>query len=212
MPKNKKKIIFIVFLLIIIGGTAFFLHDKKKAELPSEEFFIESQSENEVIVESENQPISEKKSTEMIIIVDVKGAVVKPGIYTSREGERVHDLIQKAGGVEKNANMKVINLAQRVEDQMVIYIPVIGEETNSSIVTTAQITSNDEDKPTDKVNLNLADETTLQTLPGIGPSKAAAIMEYRTQNGSFKTVEDLKNISGIGDKTFEKLKEVITVE
>ncbi|WP_163101878.1 helix-hairpin-helix domain-containing protein [Peribacillus alkalitolerans] len=212
MLNNKKKIFFGVILSLLIGGSMFFLHDKKKADPPTEEFFIESQIEEDSIVETEKQPITEKGSTEIKIVVDVKGAVVKPGIYPSKEGERVHDLILKAGGVVENANINAINLAQKVEDQMVIYVPVKGEVTNQSVVSTVQVSSNSEDQPSDKVNINLADETTLQTLPGIGPSKAAAILEYRKQNGSFKTVEDLKNISGIGDKTFEKFKDVITVE
>ncbi|WP_108669582.1 helix-hairpin-helix domain-containing protein [Peribacillus acanthi] len=211
MLRNKNKIFLGIIVSFAIGGTMFFLHEKTKAEPPNEEFIIESQNEEEVVIKTDKGGNTDQETPE-IIIVDVKGAVVNPGIYPSKDGERVHDIIQKAGGTVDNANINAINLAQKVEDQMVIYVPLIGEETIQSFVGTEQATSNVEEKSSEKVNLNMADEMNLQTLPGIGPSKAAAIVEYRNQNGGFKAVEELKNISGIGEKTFEKLKDLISVE
>ncbi|NUH82220.1 helix-hairpin-helix domain-containing protein [Bacillus firmus] len=141
---------------------------------------------------------------------DIKGAVKKPGVYEAEEGERVIDLLEKAGGLTEKADSTKINFALKITDEMVIYVPEEGE----ILEETQMGAGNFEEKgqqDSRKVNLNGADETELQTLPGIGPSKAAAIIEHRDTNGPFKGIEDLKLISGIGDKTFEKLKEHISV-
>ncbi|MFE8703235.1 helix-hairpin-helix domain-containing protein [Cytobacillus sp. FJAT-54145] len=140
--------------------------------------------------------------------VDVKGAVKAPGVYEVKEGDRVIDIIDRAGGLLELANEAVINFAMKVTDEMVLYIPTVGEE---GVESQQVLTSVPLEADGGKVNLNKATESELQTIPGIGPSKAKAIVDYREQNGSFKTIEDLKSISGIGDKTFEKLKEHITV-
>ncbi|MCC3647602.1 helix-hairpin-helix domain-containing protein [Cytobacillus oceanisediminis] len=141
---------------------------------------------------------------------DIKGAVEKPGVYEAEEGERVIDLLEKAGGLTEKADRTKINFALKITDEMVIYVPKEGE----ILEETRAGAGNGEVKgqqDSGKVNLNGADETELQTLPGIGPSKAAAIIEHRDTNGPFKDIEDLKLISGIGEKTFEKLKEHISV-
>lgn len=144
--------------------------------------------------------------------VDVKGAVLSPGLYDALQGERVYDLIEKAGGFTAEADRNRVNLAQIVEDQMVIYVPVIGEEgDNAPVQNSVGTLSTGGAGEGQKVNLNKADETELQTLPGIGPSKAEAIIQYRSENGPFQSIEDLKNVSGIGEKTFEKLKENIAI-
>jgi competence protein ComEA len=146
------------------------------------------------------------------MIIDVKGAVVKPGVYEASQGERVTDIVNKAGGLLDSADQNQINFAMKVTDEMVLYIPSVGEESgkvvSGGISGTSTLSTEQEEG---KVNLNEATETDLQTLPGIGPSKAAAIIEYRETIGLFKTIEDLKEISGIGEKTFEKLKDHISV-
>lgn len=141
---------------------------------------------------------------------DIKGAVKKPGVYEAIEGQRVIDLLEKAGGLTGKADSTKINFALKITDEMVIYVPEEGE----ILEETRAGAGNGEVKgqqDSGKVNLNGADEAELQTLPGIGPSKAAAIIEHRDTNGPFKDIEDLKLISGIGEKTFEKLKEHINV-
>ena len=163
----------------------------------------------------DENPKTDAQKPNTPLMVDVKGEVNHPGVYQSLDGERVIDLINKAGGMTRKADKNQVNLAQHIADEMVIYIPAIGEEPVLSPVAgsgrTGQTPANG--KPADKslVNINTAGETELQTLPGIGPSKATAIMEYRETNGPFQKVEDLKQISGIGDKTFEKLQEYISV-
>ena len=141
---------------------------------------------------------------------DIKGAVQKPGVYEAAEGDRVIDLLEKAGGLTDKADGAKINFALNITDEMVIYVPEKGE-----VLEEAAAGGNFEERgqqDNGKINLNQADESELQTLPGIGPSKAAAIIEYRETNGSFKDIADLKLISGIGEKTYEKLKEQISVK
>ena len=143
------------------------------------------------------------------IFADLKGAVVHPGLYRAEDGDRVQDIVMKAGGFQEDAAVDRVNLAQKVIDEMVIYIPKIGEESDVDWKTSIGSSSQSEQG---KINLNTADASRLETLPGIGPAKAQAILEYRDQVGAFKTIEDMKDISGIGERTFEKLKEHITVQ
>lgn len=148
------------------------------------------------------------KQPPAVMMADIKGAVVHPGVYVVAEGNRVIDLIALAGGLAEDADSTTVNFSMHVADEMVIYIPKKGEEASSLISPqSGQVAS---EKRT--VNLNTADPSELETLPGIGPAKSAAIIEYRNVNGPYKSIEDLKSISGIGDKTFEKLKELISVK
>ena len=148
------------------------------------------------------------------IMVDVKGAVHSPGVYLFTTENRIVDAIERAGGYTQEAETTAVNHAQKLQDEMVIYIPKIGEEVEQAVsgqVVSAPATAATESTAA-QVDLNSADEAALTTLPGIGPSKAQAIIAYREENGSYKTIDDLKNITGIGDKTFEKLKEFIVVK
>ncbi len=140
------------------------------------------------------------------IFIDIKGAVKMPGLYEAKEGERIYDLIERAGGLLDEADEKQVNFAQRVSDEMIVYIPMEGEELDLQFVPESSTGQSQE-----KVNINRADQTELEALPGIGPAKAQAIIDYRKQNGPFQQNEDLKNVSGIGEKTFEKLQDSITV-
>ena len=153
--------------------------------------------------------MDEKAAVEKAIIMmaDIKGAVVNPGVYEIHEGGRVVDLIELAGGLAEDADTAAINFASYVQDEMAIYVPRIGENVNAVLPVQVGETAGN-----GTVNLNSAGSSELQTLPGIGPAKADAIIEYREMNGPYKSIEDLKEISGIGDKTFEKLKDLISVK
>lgn len=139
------------------------------------------------------------------ILIDVKGAVNDPGVYKAVIGDRVINLIEKAGGIKETADESAINFAERVTDEMVVYVPSKGEEVEASVGQGSHSKS-------DKINLNKATQSELETLPGIGPAKAKAIIEYREANGSFESIEGIMSISGFGEKTFEKLKDHITVK
>lgn len=154
---------------------------------------------------------------ETSIAVDIKGAVKKPGVYELQTSDRVYDAIMAAGGYKDNANSKVINHAAHVQDEMVIYVPKKGEKVAEAQAMMPQVateasanTSAASDTPV--VNINTADEAALQTISGIGPAKAKAIVQYRLDNGPFQTVDDLTKVSGIGDKTLERLRSSITVQ
>ena len=153
--------------------------------------------------------------------VDIKGAVKVPQVVPVTPGMRVHDVVEMAGGVTGEADQSQVNLAQLVTDQMVIYVPKVGEEVSPSteaLIADSKVTesavsesSGDGTSDGDLVNINTADTTMLQTLSGIGEKRAADIINYRETNGLFETVDDLDQVSGIGEKTMEKLRPLITV-
>ncbi|WP_217644037.1 helix-hairpin-helix domain-containing protein [Bacillus sp. cl95] len=169
---------------------------------------VEIEVEEQPVQKMEEKVPNEKEQALQTLMVDVKGAVVHPGVFQATSEERVKDLVNRAGGLTETADPNQVNFAAHIEDEMVIYVPKIGEEKIQ--IADSSTGSKQEDSP-DKINLNQANETELQMIPGVGPAKAKAIIEYRESTG-FKTIDDIKNISGIGDKTFEKLKDFITVK
>lgn len=156
--------------------------------------------------------------------VDIKGSVKNPGVYEFNENDRVIDAIELAGGLKKNANTSNINLSKKLESEMVIYIFSDKEIKNGSKTLSCDTTCNtevieinncvenstNENESSSLVNINTATIEELQTLSGIGESKAKNIIEYRNTNGNFKSIEEIKNISGIGDSLYEKIKDKIT--
>lgn len=160
-------------------------------------------------VEETSTEVSKEPSQ---LVVDVKGAVAKPGLYTLEAGARVNDAVKAAGGLTSQADPKSVNLAQKLSDEAVVY--VASKEENISVVTstTASSAMSPEEKSTSLVNLNTATEADLQTISGIGAKRAADIIAYREANGGFKSVDDLNNVSGIGDKTMESIQPYVTVD
>ncbi|HEM5123059.1 TPA: helix-hairpin-helix domain-containing protein [Streptococcus suis] len=169
----------------------------------------EQTSSSSDLVEETSTEVSKEPS---LLVVDVKGSVVKPGLYTLAAGARVNDAVEAAGGLTSQADPKSINLAQKLSDEAVVY--VASKDENISVVpsTTASSAMSQEEKNTDLVNLNTATEADLQTISGIGAKRAADIIAYREANGGFKSVDDLNNVSGIGDKTMESIRPYVTVE
>jgi competence protein ComEA len=175
---------------------------------------LEKNTQLEVDEKIKTEPKEDLKPKVETIMIDVKGEIKKPGVYQSNQGERVIDVIKQAGGLTDKADESQINFAAHVQDEMVVYIPAKGEISAnlSPDLSSFPSTATSSSQETKKINLNKADETELQNLPGIGPSKAASIISYRSENGPFRSIDDLKKISGIGEKTFEKLKESIMVQ
>ncbi|HFI4798196.1 TPA: helix-hairpin-helix domain-containing protein [Streptococcus agalactiae] len=145
------------------------------------------------------------------VTVDVKGAVNHPGVYSLPSQSRVTDAIKRAGGLSKLADSKSVNLAQKLQDETVIYvaqkgekITVVEEEKANNIATQGNSKG--------KINLNKADLSSLQTISGVGAKRAQDILDYRDSQGGFKTIDDLKNVSGIGEKTLEKLRQDVTID
>ena len=182
---------------------------------------------SEISREEANEEVNEESETNAnsapneTWYVDIKGAIKVPQVVPVTPGMRVHDVVEMAGGVTGEADQSQVNLAQLVTDQMVIYVPKVGEEVSPSteaLVADSKVTesavsesSGDGTSDGDLVNINTADTTMLQTLSGIGEKRAADIINYRETNGLFETVDDLDQVSGIGEKTMEKLRPLITV-
>ncbi len=159
---------------------------------------------------------SESSVEPLIIYAEIKGAVQHPGVYSFNEGDRVMDLVHAAGGVTDEAALEAINQALLIQDQMSLTVPTFDEwQIQKETVDLADQTTLDgiqtEMSTSTLVNINTADSQQLQTLPGIGPKKAEAIIAYRDENGSFQAIEDIMAISGIGEKTFEQLAPLIQV-
>ena len=184
-------------LLILVGVGGLF---SKKEESVEETTVVET------TVLAEKTEASTTQET--VIFVDIKGAVKNPGVYQMKVGDRVKDALDAAGGLTAEADSQKVNLAQRVEDQMVIVVPKVGEEAEEI---PAGATSKEEAKE-GKVNINTATVEELKTLKGVGEKKAEAIIEYRKKNGSFKTKEDLMKVRGIGKKLFESFQERIVTQ
>lgn len=201
-------------LIIVMGGYVYFSGNDADPLIQTEAIGIESKLQEEKMeTPQNNQDTRMEQPQPDAMMVDVKGQIKLPGVYKANPGERVIDIIDRAGGLTDQADQSQVNLSAHVQDEMVIYIPAMGEEgivpQGSSVGGTAS--SSGSGQTQGKININKADAAELQKLPGIGPAKAAAIIEYRQASGPFKVVEDLKKISGIGEKTFDKLKDLVTV-
>jgi competence protein ComEA len=218
----KNKIILGILSILGLSIIVFFIVNKD----------VDAQTEDivkEDIVESNSN--KEKNSTK--IMVDIKGAVKKPGVYEVDTSYRVIDVIKKAGGLNSNANTNYINLSSKVSDEMVIWIytkneidklkleqsstkymiescncPVVD---NTTCLNSNNNTSNKNDTSKSIVNINSATEEELLSITGIGESKAKNIIDYRNKNGKFNTKEDIMNVSGIGEALYNKIKDYITV-
>nr|WP_263393477.1 helix-hairpin-helix domain-containing protein [Streptococcus sp. Marseille-Q6470] len=208
--KEYKIIVICAGLGLVLGG--FFLL-KPVAQTPAKESNLQTEvttvSKDSA---SEKEEKSQKSETEEVvekdlITVDVKGAVKSPGIYDLPVGSRINDAVQKAGGLTDNADSKSINLAQRISDEALVYVPTKEEATSQEAHSNASNT-----KENKKVNLNKASLEELKQVKGLGGKRAQDIIDHRETNGKFKSVDDLKKVSGIGAKTVEKLKEYVTVD
>ena len=148
------------------------------------------------------------------VVVDVKGAVQHPGVYALPAGARVIDAVERAGGFLPEADPDRINLAQPLTDGMAFRVPFQGEEAGAgglADVSSTLISSPVGNSGSGKVNINTATASELETLPGIGPAKAEAIIQYRTEHGPFQHVDQLLEVPGIGEKTLQNLRDFITV-
>ena len=205
------KIIVICAVLGLALGAFFLLKPTsqtsvKETNLQAEVAAVSKDSSSEKEIKKEEK---EESPEQDLITVDVKGAVKSPGIYDLPVGSRVHDAVQKAGGLTEEADSKSLNLAQKVSDEALVYVPTKGEEAASQQVASGTTASTSKDK---KVNLNKASLEELKQVKGLGGKRAQDIIDHREANGKFKSVDELKKVSGIGAKTIEKLKDYVTVD
>ena len=202
--KEYKIIVICAGLGLLLGG--FFLL-KPFSQTPAKETQVQTEVTTVSKDEKEDKNQKEEVVEQDLITVDVKGAVKSPGIYDLPVGSRINVAVQKAGGLTDNADSKSINLAQRISDEALVYVPTKEEVTSQEAHSNASNT-----KENKKVNLNKASLEELKQVKGLGAKRAQDIIDHRESNGNFKSVDDLKKVSGIGAKTIEKLKEYVTVD
>lgn len=196
--------LFIFLLLLRIYSSP---NDEKKTTLAMTQLPNQIETLDNVAEKTEEIKPNQDDQNEQLY-VDVKGAVLEPNVYILKDGSRVKDVIKMAGGFLENADQTKINLAARVEDEMVLYVPEMGEDFESKYGDILFKSDQDQEQ---NININTATAQELQSIPGIGASKAASIISYREKNGPFKEIGDLVNVTGIGEKTVEKFTDQITV-
>ena len=207
--KEYKIIVICTGLGLLVGG--FFLL-KPVPQTPVKETNLQAEVaavSKDSSTEKEAKEEKEEPVEQDLITVDVKGAVKSPGIYDLPVGSRVHDAVQKAGGLTEEADSKSLNLAQKVSDEVLVYVPTKGEDAASQQAGSGTTPSTSKEK---KVNLNKASLEELKQVKGLGGKRAQDIIDHREANGKFKSVDELKKVSGIGAKTIEKLKDYVTVD
>ena len=206
---KKEKIILIIIVIFILLFIGYYIISKA-----SNSDYISLETEENDIIEEQTEE-QENLQEENFIVVHITGAVKKQGVIELKEGSRISDAIESAGGATKEADLSKINLAYIVKDGQKIYVPNKNdkEETNNITEDAGEnVIQNDTTSKQEKVNINTASQTELETLNGIGPSTALKIINYRQQNGNFKKIEDVKNVPGIGDSKYEGIKENICVK
>lgn len=228
LKKYKKELVFSFFICLCLFLSCYTIFISQD---------IEDESTQDLLVSQEEEEIKEEIPSKQY--VDIKGAVLSPGVYEVEEGTIINDVINLAGGFTEDADQNGINLSKKVEDEMVIYIYTKKEissndstkntsnshtsctstsynindcvEKTESIITNKESNEKEETEKSGIVNINTASQSELMTLSGIGDTKAKAIIDYRNTNGAFKKIEDLLNVNGIGDAIFEKIKDYITI-
>ncbi|WP_378953736.1 helix-hairpin-helix domain-containing protein [Pelosinus sp. sgz500959] len=194
MGENGKKVVFIITLAILIVAGSFYSFWQKHS-------VNDSVSTGEVLAKENKN--NEVKTSEMVVYIS--GAINKPGVFKLPSHARVAELITLAGGLTPEADLSKINLAQLVKDGMHIHVAAKTVVQGGGNVSG----SSGKTKSGEKININTADKTELDQLPGVGPALAERIIEYRQKNGSFNTIEEFKKVPGIGSSKFEALKDKI---
>ncbi len=209
---KKQKIVVYIIAVIVAIGMIYFIYNNNQVK--------NDDVEKDILVSNTSTKEEEKNEQEQIV-VHVTGSVKSPGIVKLKDGSRIEDAIEAAGGLTENADISKVNLAYVLEDGIKIKIPSSSEEDigDGDVLIDGSgenVVEEDDSQSTNQngkgININKADETELQTLPGIGASLASRIVEYRKQNGKFANIEDIKNVSGIGDSKFSNIKDLITVK
>lgn len=206
---KKQKIILSIIAILVAIGIIYFINNKNQTN--------NIELDENILVSNQNTK-QMSQDTEKIVIVHITGSVKNPGIVKLKEESRIEDAIEAAGGLTENADISNVNLAYVLDDGTKIKIPnlddedigdedVVSKDSGEGIIQEDEKTTN-----TNIVNINKATENELSTLPGIGNSLATRIVEYRKQNGNFKTIEDIKNVSGIGESKFANIKDFISIK
>ena len=219
---NKKKIIISIIsiiILVILFIVYLILNNHEDNVLNWEEEIVMQNIQSEEIQENDISESSNEVVEEAKIVIHITGEVKKEGILYLEEGARIADAIKKAGGETEEADLTQVNLAYKLQDGQKIYIPnknekvstYITDNSGNNILTEGNNTQNGEKGGNEKVNINTANQSELDSLPGIGPSLAQRIIDYREENGAFKSIEELQNVKGIGNAKYEDIKNDVTI-
>lgn len=208
ITRTQKSIIAVIVLMLVIISGTIYIRQEKATEIGLGEVaeIKETAAPAPTEVQAEIKPAE--------ISVYICGCVNSPGVVKVKEGTRLDEAVELVGGAKEEADLNAVNLAYRLIDEDMIYIPKKGEKlqgTSKTIHGVNTVKNITENKP-GKVNINTAGEKELDTLDGVGPATAKAIMQYRDQKGPFKSIEDIKKVKGIGETKFNNMKDSITVE
>ena len=213
-------LVFSIIVIILLGFTFWNFNSDNNSNDNFEDLMINTSNTQNT---NQNDILNITTAESEKIIVYIIGSVQNPGIVELNVDSRVSDAVKIAGGLLEDADVSKINLAYKLEDGQKITIPSINDKTDEDSsyedyisndpgnMISQNPSSSTSTSNTQKVNINTATQTQLETLPGIGPSTASKIISYRNENGKFKSIEDIKNVSGIGDSKFENIKENICV-
>lgn len=224
--KNKKVIGIIIFLFITVTVSLltygknrnnvfkdkymqniFIDEESISVENSNYEYLNESEKENnKVFSEDSKENKYLQTSYNNTIVVEIKGEVMKPDVYTLSEGSIVKDLIEMAGGLTNEADISNINRAKEINNHDLIIIRNINDVNMETEIENNEVNEESDDG---KISINNSDISKLKEIPGVGEVKANSIILYREKNNGFKSIEELKNVDGIGEKTFEKIKDSI---
>lgn len=213
---RNKKVIAITIVLAILFISSIILYGKNRSKIFSNQdmsnIFVDTNEDltnifdgnsidnKEVLVNSEQEKVGVSK-----IFVEIKGEVLSPDVYELDENSIVKDLIEIAGGLKEEADISTINRAKKLKNNELVIIPNINDKSSNAVL-------NEIEQEVDElININIADISELKKITGIGDVKAQSIIDYREKNGGFKSIEEIKNVDGIGEKTFEKIKDEISL-
>lgn len=209
--KKEQIVILIIVLIILIslGFKIFFKNNNSKEESLESLNSIEDIEKNQLL-NNDKDIIDDEKNRNNDIMIHISGEIYNPGLIKLKLGDRIIDAVELAGGLKEEADLDRMNLAKKLVDEEKIYIPKIGEEDIPEFVDNSQglTNNNNNNNNNDKININNSTKEELMTLPGIGEVTANKILEYREEN-SFQNIEDIMNVSGIGDKKFQDIKDMI---
>lgn len=203
---KKQKTIMVIIIAIMLAVIGYYIINK------TEKY---DYSELEKTSNAEEQEDEEKDKEEEKIIIHITGEVEEGGVIELEKGARISDAIEEAGGTTEEADLSNVNLAYSLSDGQKIKIPNINEENKETIVEEKageDIIIEGNKSEEEKININKATQTEIETLPGIGPSTALKIINYKKEHGKFNNIEEIKNVPGIGESKFENIKEYICVE
>lgn len=230
--RYRKQIIAVFLFLFVVSGGGLFLYrysSRKKGSVSKKEVLLASKKEKK---EDQDSTKEIQEQEEEVYLVDIKGEVVNPGLYSLKKGSRVSDVIAVAGGITANGDTSVVNLSKKIVDEMVIIIYSKSEvesfketkEEEKRVIEECQtyyegvpndacISSNttENSSVSSTISINTATVQELQSLPGIGEAKAKSILQYREEHGPFQDLQELKNVEGIGDSIFDQIKDYITL-